>query len=465
MDQEDQMVLENIDEYVNDQNRVLTYKWLSLTLSIHVNKSKSLLEEYANSSKVPLNVVYFVGGRKDIGLCKGVEYTLSRSVSLQDVKNEFSELLCCHVYSIQKAEIKDPEVLYLVDVDITKENLSHINKFSSIECQQPIKTNKQNKQVNKVVINTQSEVKHETKKEIKKESPPLSFFNKKPAGEKSGTRNEPKQTEVKTKQKTDKANIASSFLKAKPKENVKKTSSLPDDANVATKMEIDEVKTKESNSKDEKKKKKQDGEENKKEEEENPKKVEKSKKRKCVIDESESDEDFENFVNQTKDSKLSGDNQKKEQKKNSVAQENEDEDVDVVAPTPEPVEKRKTKRRRKEASEEKEVKEESVTEPTNKSPSPVDVEENGTKNEKRRKRRKVLKSKQFVDEDGFMVTQKGYESESYSEESDNEQRNNNSPVKKKNETKKTEQVLETKTKAHLRKPKHQSSMKNFFKKK
>lgn len=35
--------------------------------------------------------------------------------------------------------------------------------------------------------------------------------------------------------------------------------------------------------------------------------------------------------------------------------------ISVVAPTPEPVEKRKTKRRRKEASEEKEVKEESVT--------------------------------------------------------------------------------------------------------
>ncbi|XP_057301876.1 DNA polymerase delta subunit 3-like [Hydractinia symbiolongicarpus] len=461
MDQEDQMVLENIDEYVNDQNRVVTYKWLSLTLSIHVNKSKSLLEEYANSSKVPLNIVYFVGGRKDIGLCKGVEYTLSRSVSLQDVKNEFSELLCCHVYSIQKAEIKDPEVLYSVDVDITKENLSHINKFSSIECQQPIKTNKQNKQVNKVVNNTQSEVKHETKKEIKKESPPLSFFNKKPAGEKLGTRNEPKQTEVKTKNtKTDKANIASSFLKAKPKEDVKK-----DGANVTTKREIDEVQTKEADSEDEKKKKKQDREENKKVEEQNPKNVEKSKKRKCVIDESESDEDFENFVNQTKDPKLPGDDQKKEKKKNSLAQENEDVDVDVVAPTPEPVEKRKTKRRRKEAIEEKEAKEESVTKGMNKSPSPVDVEQNGAKNEKRRKRRKVLKSKQFVNEEGFMVTQKGWESESYSEESDNEQRNNNFPVKKNNETKKAEQVLETKTKAHLRKPKHQSSMKNFFKKK
>jgi len=29
-----------------------------------------------------------------------------------------------------------------------------------------------------------------------------------------------------------------------------------------------------------------------------------------------------------------------------------------------------------------------------------------------------LKSKQFLDEDGFMVTKKEYESESYSEESD-----------------------------------------------
>ena len=40
--------------------------------------------------------------------------------------------------------------------------------------------------------------------------------------------------------------------------------------------------------------------------------------------------------------------------------------------------------------------------------------------EKKRGRRKVMKSKQFLDEDGFMVTKKEYESESFTEESDSD---------------------------------------------
>ncbi|KAM9300245.1 DNA polymerase delta subunit 3 isoform 9-T10 [Morus bassanus] len=37
---EDELYLENIDEFVTDQNRIVTYKWLSYTLGVHVNQAK-----------------------------------------------------------------------------------------------------------------------------------------------------------------------------------------------------------------------------------------------------------------------------------------------------------------------------------------------------------------------------------------------------------------------------------------
>ncbi|XP_036180874.1 DNA polymerase delta subunit 3 isoform X5 [Myotis myotis] len=36
----DQLYLENIDEFVTDQNKIVTYKWLSYTLGVHVNQAK-----------------------------------------------------------------------------------------------------------------------------------------------------------------------------------------------------------------------------------------------------------------------------------------------------------------------------------------------------------------------------------------------------------------------------------------
>jgi len=82
---------------------------------------------------------------------------------------------------------------------------------------------------------------------------------------------------------------------------------------------------------------------------------------------------------------------------------------------------------------------------------------------KRRKRRKVMKAKQYLDEEGFMVTQKVYESESYSEESDQESKSSAKPNKEpENPKTKTNQINNTTT--TKKKAKTQSSLGSFFKK-
>jgi hypothetical protein len=39
---EERLYLENLDEYVNDEAKIVTYKWLSRTLSVNVDQAKRL---------------------------------------------------------------------------------------------------------------------------------------------------------------------------------------------------------------------------------------------------------------------------------------------------------------------------------------------------------------------------------------------------------------------------------------
>ncbi|XP_016361553.1 DNA polymerase delta subunit 3-like [Sinocyclocheilus anshuiensis] len=64
----DDLYLDNIDEFVNDQNKIVTYKWLSLTLGVHVNTAKQMLYHYLQqkrneSSGTPLHATYLVSGK------------------------------------------------------------------------------------------------------------------------------------------------------------------------------------------------------------------------------------------------------------------------------------------------------------------------------------------------------------------------------------------------------------------
>merc|ERR1711928_95842 len=112
-----------------------------------------------------------------------------------------------------------------------------------------------------------------------------------------------------------------------------------------------------------------------------------------------------------------------------------------IQPTPEQTEK-KRKRKKNDKSEAKKSEKENVeaSKPKTVWKSSTNVEKKSS-GEKKRGRRMVMKSKQYLDEDGFMVTKKEYESESFSEESESEMTEEQvktlSPEKKKKvETKK-----------------------------
>ncbi|XP_027504540.1 DNA polymerase delta subunit 3 isoform X3 [Corapipo altera] len=135
----DELYLENIDEFVTDQNRVVTYKWLSYTLGVHVNQAKQMLYDYVErkrkeNSGAQLHVTYLVAGNllQNGHVCHKV--AVVREDKLEAMKSKLSTIASVHVYSIQKALLKDSSPLYNTDYDIVKTNLHNCSKFSAIHC-------------------------------------------------------------------------------------------------------------------------------------------------------------------------------------------------------------------------------------------------------------------------------------------------------------------------------------------
>ncbi|XP_074005031.1 DNA polymerase delta subunit 3 isoform X2 [Numenius arquata] len=136
---EDELYLENIDEFVTDQNRIVTYKWLSYTLGVHVNQAKQMLYDYVErkrkeNSGAQLHVTYLVAGNliQNGHVCHKV--AVVREDKLEAMKSKLATIASVHVYSIQKALLKDSGPLYNTDYDIVKANLHNCSKFSAIQC-------------------------------------------------------------------------------------------------------------------------------------------------------------------------------------------------------------------------------------------------------------------------------------------------------------------------------------------
>ncbi|NXJ56080.1 DPOD3 polymerase, partial [Spizaetus tyrannus] len=117
----------------------VTYKWLSYTLGVHVNQAKQMLYDYVErkrkeNSGAQLHVTYLVAGNliQNGHICHKV--AVVREDKLEAMKSKLATIASVHVYSIQKALLKDSGPLYNTDYDIVKTNLHNCSKFSAIHC-------------------------------------------------------------------------------------------------------------------------------------------------------------------------------------------------------------------------------------------------------------------------------------------------------------------------------------------
>ncbi|KAG1943537.1 DNA polymerase delta subunit 3 isoform X2 [Pimephales promelas] len=401
----DDLYLDNIDEFVNDQNKIVTYKWLSLTLGVHVNTAKQMLYHYLDqkrreSSGTPLHATYLVSGKlvENGSTCHKV--SVVREDKLEAVKAKMDVTFSVHVYSVQRAELKDSSPLYSTDYDAVKENLKNCNKYSAIRCAAAVPMSSVELQRAQEVALVPPVEKEIDKPRINENTSATSKASaKQPAGimgmfaSKNASKSQESSKEVKTEQKDDSSLVETS--KTKP---ASKANPMSNFFGKPAQKKVDEKP---------------------------------NKNNKSIKEETDGHSATSSTASVKQPSPKSEYAVKEEQSKESSALKVESKDTrkskrsEVVDSDDEKMEKQLKKRRRikkpQPDSSDDEVVPDSPPVPTKQAPSPKKqvkkepVSHQEISEVKRRKRRRVLKSHTFVDEEGSFVTEKGYVSESYSE--------------------------------------------------
>ncbi|XP_070775391.1 DNA polymerase delta subunit 3 [Enoplosus armatus] len=437
----DELYLDNIDEFVNDHNKIVTYKWLSLTLGVHVNTAKQMLYHYLDhkrkESSPQLHATYLVSGKFVDNGQTSHKVSVVKEDQLEDVKSKMSLVVSVHVYSVQKALLKDSGPLYSVDYDAVKDNLKNCSRYSAIRCASAV---------------PMSSLELQQAREIHRAPTPEPENNKKPGmnGEanlaskpstkpqkgimgmfanKTTPKNQDSGKDIKSEQKEDAPVVDAP--KSKPAANPMLNFFGSQAPKKPDKTVKEEEAAKSSSSAEQRRLSSQPEEKQEAAAVEPPKDTKKDSRSKSKrIEASDSEEE----------------KMEKKKRRRIKKPEPDSSDEDVIPDSPQQMETR-------EPSPKKEIK-------------PVSHHSEM----KTRKRRRVLKSRTFLDDEGCIVTEKGYESESYSETEDDFQATKQAPkdlvpAKPPASNKEDQKRSQKKTLANANKGNKQASIMGFFQKK
>ncbi|XP_068590902.1 DNA polymerase delta subunit 3 [Cebidichthys violaceus] len=450
----DELYLDNIDEYVNDQDKIVTYKWLSLTLGVHVNIAKQMLFHYLDhkrkESSAQLHATYLVSGKFVDNGQTSHKVSVVKEEQLEDFKSKMSLIVSVHIYSVQKALLKDSGPLYSVDYDAVKDNLKNCSRYSAIHCASAVPMSsvelQQTREIQRAPTPEPENKKPGMNGEASRASKPSAKSQKGIMGmftNKSAPKNQDSGKDVKSEQKEEapvvdapkskpdaKNNPMMNFFGSQAAKKAEKTVNQEEAAQSSTSAEPRHQTSKP----EEKKAAAAAAAAAAVELPEDVKKDSRSKTKRLVDSDSEDDK------------------MDKKKRRRIKKPEPDSSDEDVIPDSPQRMETREP------------------------SPSPkkkvqsVSHSQQGNSEMKTRKRRRVLKSRTFLDDEGCIVTEKGYESESYSETEDDVHAAKQAPkdpvsAKLPSSTKQDEKRSQKKTSANANKGTKQASIMGFFQKK
>ncbi|XP_012523494.1 DNA polymerase delta subunit 3 [Monomorium pharaonis] len=116
--------LEMIAGYVFDNDKLVTYKWLSKELQIHVNIAKQILWEFYQTYHKTNDIEcthLLIGHLKD----KGMRVEIVRVSDISKAKEKYSKIISEHVYSVHKP---------ITDLELLATSGSGDVKYSAIKC-------------------------------------------------------------------------------------------------------------------------------------------------------------------------------------------------------------------------------------------------------------------------------------------------------------------------------------------
>ncbi|XP_070830414.1 DNA polymerase delta subunit 3 [Chaetodon trifascialis] len=443
----DELYLDNIDEFVNDHNKIVTYKWLSLTLGVHVNTAKQMLFHYLDhkrkESSAQLHATYLVSGKFVDNGQTSHKVSVVKEDQLEDFKSKLSLIVSVHVYSVQKALLKDSGPLYSVDYDAVKDNLKNCSRYSAIRCAGAVPMSSLELQEAREIHRAPTPEPEHRRSAVNGEANAASKPSTKPQkgimgmfANKAAPKNQDSSKDIKSEQAdapvvdapkskpATKANPMTNFFgtqtQKKPVKTVKEEEAAPSSSSPEQRQSPQPEERQEAAAAKPPKDAKKDS---------------RSKTKRTVDSDSEEEK------------------MGKKKRRRIKKPEPDSSDEDVIPDSPEQMETR-----------------EPSPSPPRKEAESVSQSHRGNSEMKTRKRRQVLKSRTFVDDEGCIVTEKVYESESYSETEDDVQATKQAPkdpfpVKPAASNKQEEKRSQKKASANANKGAKQASIMGFFQKK
>ncbi|XP_057334734.1 DNA polymerase delta subunit 3 [Microplitis mediator] len=120
--------LDTLAGYINDEDKLVTYKWLSKELEVHVNLSKQILEEYWSKNKSSdqlVATIMIIGHTKD----GGMRVEVVKESDFGVAADKYDRIISQHLYSLQKS---------LPDIQLLAEAGQGDTKFSAITCENAV---------------------------------------------------------------------------------------------------------------------------------------------------------------------------------------------------------------------------------------------------------------------------------------------------------------------------------------
>ncbi|XP_011299647.1 DNA polymerase delta subunit 3 [Fopius arisanus] len=113
--------------YIDDDDKLVTYKWLSKELEVHVNTAKAILEDYWERHKNDgiVATVMLIGHTKDAA----IRVEVVKESDLEEASKKYDKIISQHLYSLQKTL---PNIETLVNAGRGD------TKFAAIKCKEAV---------------------------------------------------------------------------------------------------------------------------------------------------------------------------------------------------------------------------------------------------------------------------------------------------------------------------------------
>eukprot|EP01117_Protostelium_nocturnum_P009098 TRINITY_DN3257_c0_g1_i1.p2 TRINITY_DN3257_c0_g1~~TRINITY_DN3257_c0_g1_i1.p2 ORF type:complete len:440 (+),score=156.04 TRINITY_DN3257_c0_g1_i1:60-1379(+) len=125
---------DNLEQWICEERRKVSYKWLSQQLEVHCDVAKKMLYSFAEKKGEKVKVIYFLSGISKTK--KENEFRLISAQHLKECKEEYEDISSVHVYSVQMALPRDSVELWTSESEnLLKNNAEELlgHSFSSIK--------------------------------------------------------------------------------------------------------------------------------------------------------------------------------------------------------------------------------------------------------------------------------------------------------------------------------------------